>query len=173
MTKKWCRHIVWLSDFGWILNSHPGDWPCVTRSWKVCPICQAPRPTRANIKAAKLMNTQDFEAFRMELRQAAIDYAGLMDLEYDEDSYVNAVTRLEVAAEKFAEAKQRTPTECRTLTDLLPPPQIVKAAATVCMWMEINGYKNWQLGGLCDRRYAENARQPKPPSACCEPESIS
>ncbi len=43
----------------------------------------------------------------MELRQAAIDYAGLMDLEYDDDSYANALARLEVAAEKFAEAKQR------------------------------------------------------------------
>ena len=38
--------------------------------------------------------------------------------------------------------------------DLLPPREIAEAAATVAMWMESNGYKNWQLGGVCDRRFA-------------------
>jgi len=38
--------------------------------------------------------------------------------------------------------------------DLLPPREIIEAAATVAMWMEKMGYKNWQLGGICDRRFA-------------------
>lgn len=39
-------------------------------------------------------------------------------------------------------------------SDLLPPREIIEAAATVAMWMEKMGYKNWQLGGVCDRRFA-------------------
>ena len=39
-------------------------------------------------------------------------------------------------------------------SDLLPPREIIEAAATVAMWMEKMGYRNWQLGGVCDRRFA-------------------
>ena len=39
-------------------------------------------------------------------------------------------------------------------SDLLPPREIIEAAATVAMWMDKMGYKNWQLGGVCDRRFA-------------------
>jgi hypothetical protein len=39
-------------------------------------------------------------------------------------------------------------------SDLLPPREIIEAAATVALWMEKMGYRNWQLGGVCDRRFA-------------------
>jgi hypothetical protein len=39
-------------------------------------------------------------------------------------------------------------------SDLLPPAEIVDAAEKVRVWMEFNGRKNWQLGGICDRRIA-------------------
>ena len=45
-------------------------------------------------------------------------------------------------------------TPCSAASDLLPPRAIIEAAATVYTWMEMMGYTNWQLGGLCDRRYA-------------------
>jgi hypothetical protein len=32
------------------------------------------------------------------------------------------------------------------------PFEIIEAAQKVRTWMEINGFKNWQLGGICDRR---------------------
>lgn len=41
-----------------------------------------------------------------------------------------------------------------TLAELLPPAEIVEAAERVRVWMEANGYRNWQLGGVCDRRLA-------------------
>jgi hypothetical protein len=41
-----------------------------------------------------------------------------------------------------------------SMRDLLPPLEIIEAAATVAMWMDKMGYKNWQLGGVCDRRFA-------------------
>jgi len=46
------------------------------------------------------------------------------------------------------------PKTCSELSDLLPPAEIIEAAEKVRVWMEQNGYKNWQLGGVCDRRYA-------------------
>lgn len=54
------------------------------------------------------MNDAELEAARGELRQAAVDYAGLIGTEYDEDAFVNQVTRLEVAAQKFVEAKSKS-----------------------------------------------------------------
>lgn len=45
-----------------------------------------------------------------------------------------------------------------------PPPHIVDAAETVKVWMETNGYRNWQLGGLCDRRFADECERLK--TAC-------
>ena len=44
-------------------------------------------------------------------------------------------------------------------SDLLPPREIIEAAATVAMWMDKMGYKNWQLGGVCDRRFAIFAKR--------------
>jgi hypothetical protein len=48
--------------------------------------------------------------------------------------------------------------------DLLPPAEIVDAAEKVSAWMEINGYRNWQLGGVCDRRFADECERLK--NAC-------
>lgn len=48
----------------------------------------------------------DLEKARGELRQAAVDYAGLIGTDYDEDNYVNQIARLEVAAERFTDAKR-------------------------------------------------------------------
>jgi hypothetical protein len=42
------------------------------------------------------------------------------------------------------------------LSNPLPPFDIIEAAEKVRVWMEQNGYKNWQLGGVCDRRFATN-----------------
>ena len=47
----------------------------------------------------------------------------------------------------------------RRLSDLMPPPEIVEAAEKVRVWMETNGYSNWQLGGVCDRRIANQRDQ--------------
>ena len=38
------------------------------------------------------------------------------------------------------------------LSNLYPPAEIVDAAEKVRIWMDSNGHKNWQLGGICDRR---------------------
>jgi hypothetical protein len=46
---------------------------------------------------------------------------------------------------------------CSRLSDLLPPAEIVEAAEKVRVWMETNGYQNWQLGGVCDRRLHESS----------------
>lgn len=46
------------------------------------------------------------------------------------------------------------PTTCSRLSDLLPPAEIVEAAERVKVWMEVNGYRNWQLAEICDRRIA-------------------
>lgn len=51
---------------------------------------------------------------------------------------------------------------CSALSDLLPPSEIVDAAEKVRVWMETNGYRNWQLGGVCDRRFADKCKQIKP-----------
>ena len=40
------------------------------------------------------------------------------------------------------------------LSNLYPPAEIVDAAEKVRIWMDSNGHKNWQLGGICDRRIA-------------------
>ena len=48
----------------------------------------------------------NLEAARGELRQAAVDYIGLMEVDHDDDAYVNAIARLEVAAEKFTDEKR-------------------------------------------------------------------
>ena len=54
--KKWCKHIVWDSDnndhnrYYWQFNDGTNDTIPVYRNWKVCPICQAERPTKKNIK---------------------------------------------------------------------------------------------------------------------------
>jgi hypothetical protein len=47
-------------------------------------------------------------------------------------------------------------TTCSRLSDLLPPAEIVDAAEKVRVWMENNGHRNWQLGGICDRRIASD-----------------
>jgi hypothetical protein len=46
------------------------------------------------------------------------------------------------------------PATCSRLSALLPPAEIVEAAERVKAWMEVNGYQNWQLAGICDRRIA-------------------
>lgn len=64
--KTWCSHIEWrpmrkhaklkyADKCDWFLNRHR----LVLRSWKVCPICGAERPTRANIAAAELRAAMD------------------------------------------------------------------------------------------------------------------
>jgi hypothetical protein len=67
MDKVWCKHIVWedLSDrcashyLWWFVSDDCAS--IVTKNWKVCPICQAPRPTRANKRAAANRFAQDNE----------------------------------------------------------------------------------------------------------------
>lgn len=49
------------------------------------------------------------EAARGELRQAAVNFAGLIGTDYDEDNYINAMILLEVAAEKWADAVRKNP----------------------------------------------------------------
>jgi hypothetical protein len=46
-------------------------------------------------------------------------------------------------------------TPANSPADLLPPAEIIESAERVKVWMEINGYRNWQLGGICDRRFAD------------------
>lgn len=65
--KKWCRHIKWDSyvqyDARTTCHVNTPAWVIycptpsslelpVPRSWKVCPVCGAERPTKANTKAA-------------------------------------------------------------------------------------------------------------------------
>lgn len=63
--KTWCKHIVWDNDnnnferYYWQFNDGHNDIIQVPRSWKVCPCCQAERPTRANIAAAELRFAMD------------------------------------------------------------------------------------------------------------------
>lgn len=66
-TKKWCRHITWTDncadryltiEYGWFMNIN-GQHTEVPKSWKVCPICQTEKPTRANINAANLRFAMD------------------------------------------------------------------------------------------------------------------
>ena len=62
--KTWCRHILWdealefigrkfIFRLGSRGNGKNGIWYEVPRSWKVCPICLAERPTKANIEAGR------------------------------------------------------------------------------------------------------------------------
>ena len=55
----------------------------------------------------------------------------------------------------YEPAKGCAASPCSALRDLLPPPEIIEAAETVRVWMETNGYRNWQLGGVCDRRFLD------------------
>lgn len=69
MNKIWCRHIrkhayqaVWPTAVTWrFLYSEHGLQQSleVPRSWKVCPVCEAERPTRENIAAAELRFAMD------------------------------------------------------------------------------------------------------------------
>jgi hypothetical protein len=65
MPKIWCRHIAWDYDnndpnrYYWQLNDGTNDIIPVPRNWKVCPVCGAERPTRANKKAAELRFLMD------------------------------------------------------------------------------------------------------------------
>jgi hypothetical protein len=54
---KWCRHIKWKpwQKKWWVLQG----WLHVQRSWRVCPICGAERPTKANRNAAELRAAMD------------------------------------------------------------------------------------------------------------------
>lgn len=76
---------------------------------------------------------------------------------YDPGEYDGEVTmqRIETAHRRMVEAETPcTPPECPTIADLLPPRDIIEAAERVKVWMETNGYRNWQLDGICDRRIA-------------------
>ena len=64
----------------------------------------------------------------------------------------------EQQAKEQAEELSTAPV-CSRLSDLLPPPEIVDAAEKVRVWMDVNGYQNWQLGGICDRRIADQRDQ--------------
>lgn len=59
--KKWCRHIKWRSGIArdtWEIKVRSwAEMPIfvqVPKTWKQCPICEALRPSRANIAAAKM-----------------------------------------------------------------------------------------------------------------------
>ena len=66
----------------------------------------------------------------------------------DRDQWRQKAERMENLCPSDATACSASP------SDLLPPREIIEAAATVAMWMDKMGYKNWQLGGVCDRRFA-------------------
>lgn len=62
MKKFWCKHIHYSDNiidgnkrYIWWMNRVDNIPP----SWKVCPICQAERPTKKNITAAELRFTMD------------------------------------------------------------------------------------------------------------------
>jgi hypothetical protein len=64
---------------------------------------------------------------------------------------------VQIACENLAElmleeAAKLKPAPAANPADLLPPAEIIEAAEKVRVWMETNGYRNWQLGGICDRR---------------------
>lgn len=60
--RNWCPHITRAgNNKGWVMLQ---DFTHATvievpRSWKVCPVCIAERPTKAAIKAAKLKFAMD------------------------------------------------------------------------------------------------------------------
>lgn len=41
------------------------------------------------------------------------------------------------------------------------PKEIFEAAERVRLWAETQGYKYWQVGGVCDRRYAYDSDKRK------------
>tara|TARA_R110002167_G_scaffold165802_3_gene362832 strand:+ start:604 stop:1035 length:432 start_codon:yes stop_codon:yes gene_type:complete len=41
------------------------------------------------------------------------------------------------------------------------PVKILEAADSVCNWMAMQGIRYWQLGGICDRRFATEPRSEK------------
>lgn len=57
MKKEWCKHIKFYTDSkpSWRMNG----WMPVPNSWKLCPICGAKRPTKANVSAAVNRAIQD------------------------------------------------------------------------------------------------------------------
>jgi hypothetical protein len=64
--KTWCKHIKWqLIDLdgceGWVFKNPDIVAAIIKPSghWKLCPVCGAPRPTRANINSAKLRFDMD------------------------------------------------------------------------------------------------------------------
>jgi hypothetical protein len=60
--KKWCKHITHGSGTSWwidLLKSTTDKIVLVPENWKVCPICQSERPTKANIAAAILPSLMD------------------------------------------------------------------------------------------------------------------
>lgn len=65
----------------------------------------------------------------------------------------------QLVQQTHAHEKRFQPAPCSQLSDLLPPPEIVDAAERVKVWMEVNGYQNWQLAGICDRRIAHQRDQ--------------
>lgn len=38
--------------------------------------------------------------------------------------------------------------------EFIPPAEVIEAAQRVKVWMETNGFSEWQLCGICDRRFA-------------------
>lgn len=65
-----------------------------------------------------------------------------------------------------ASSEAPSTTCCASLSDILPPAEIVAAAENVRVWMETNGYRNWQLGGVCDRRFADECKTLHPLMHC-------
>lgn len=68
--KRWCIHIKWrsgisVSQWEMKVKSWDSNWMYVPvpRSWEVCPICQAERPTKENIAAAQLRAAMDAEDY--------------------------------------------------------------------------------------------------------------
>ncbi len=66
MKRVWCRHITWrcgIAEDRWEMTvrnwSDAEIYFPIPSSWKVCPICQAERPTKANIQAAELRALMD------------------------------------------------------------------------------------------------------------------
>jgi len=64
--KTWCRHIKWqcgIAEDRWQIGVRGWSGQLygvpVPHSWRVCPICEAERPTRANIAAATNRALQD------------------------------------------------------------------------------------------------------------------
>ncbi len=69
MKKTWCKHISWWPKWfpkpggkiksGWWIASPLNRTAEIPHKWKLCPICGAERPTRANKAAAQLRAAMD------------------------------------------------------------------------------------------------------------------